>query len=102
MFCHFSDNLIRNDVQTVESASPAVVHTPDARGTDYFRGTGFRTRSVGLPALPGILPMRALKESESTVDNRSMFSTTYLPIIPFRSVCVTNFCETGAKKSSFS
>ena len=42
MFCRFIDNLIRNDVQT---ASPAVVHAPDSRGTDYFRGTEFRTMS---------------------------------------------------------
>ena len=44
------------------------------------------------PALPDILPVRALKESESAVDNRSMFSTTYLPITAFSSVCVTTFC----------
>ena len=52
------------------------------------------------PALPGILPVRALKESESAVDNGSMFSTTYLPIIAFSSVCVTSFCEAGAETSS--
>ena len=45
------------------------------------------------PALPDILPMSALKESESAVDNGSMFSTTYLSIIAFSSVCVTSFCE---------
>ena len=45
------------------------------------------------PALPDILPMSALKESESTVDNGSKFSTTYLSIIAFSSVCVTSFCE---------
>ena len=33
------------------------------------------------PVLPSILPVSALKESDSTVDNGSMFSTTYLPII---------------------
>ena len=54
------------------------------------------------PALPSILPKRALKESMSTVDNGSMFSTTYLPIIAFSSVCVRNFCEAGAEKNSFS
>ena len=54
------------------------------------------------PALPGISPMRALKESDSTVDNSSMFSTTYLPVIEFSSVCVTSFWEAGAEKSSFS
>ena len=54
------------------------------------------------PAHPGILPMSDLKESESTVDNRSMFSTTYLSIIAFSSVCVTSFYEAGAEKSSFS
>ena len=51
------------------------------------------------PALPGILPMRALKESESPVDNSSMFSTTHLPIAAFNSVCVTTFWEADAEKS---
>jgi len=37
----FTDNLIRNYVQTVESASAAVKRAPDTRGTDYFRGTEF-------------------------------------------------------------
>ena len=31
-----------------------------------------------------------------------MFSTTYLPIIAFSSVCVTTFCEAGAEESSCS
>ena len=45
------------------------------------------------PALPDILPVSALKESESTVDNRSKFSTTYLSISALSSVCVTRFYE---------
>ena len=45
------------------------------------------------PALPNILRMSALKESESTVDNGSKFLTTYLSIIAFSSVCATSFCE---------
>ena len=45
--------------------------------------------------------MSALKESESAVDNRSMFLTTYLPIIAFSSVCFTRFCEAGAEKYHF-
>ena len=43
------------------------------------------------PALPGILPMRALKESESTVDNGNTSVQS-----------VSSFCEAGAEKSSFS
>ena len=39
------------------------------------------------PVLPDILPVSAL-ESESAVDDRSMFSTTYLSIIAFSSVSV--------------
>ena len=54
------------------------------------------------PALPGILPLSAMKESDSTVDYRSMFSATYLFIIEFSSVCVTSFCEAGAEETSFS
>ena len=49
------------------------------------------------PALLCILPVSALKESESTVDNRSMFSTTYLPIIAFISVCGTCFVKLEQK-----
>ena len=37
-----------------------------------------------MPALPDILPMNALKESESTADNGSKLSTTY-HIIAFSS-----------------
>ena len=51
---------------------------------------------------PGILPVSALKESESAVDNRSRFSTTYLPIIAFSSVCVTSFLEAWVENSSCS
>ena len=54
------------------------------------------------PALSDILPMRSLKESESTVDNGSMFSTTYLPIIALGSVSFTRFCVAGTEKYSFS
>ena len=49
------------------------------------------------PALPDILTISALKESESAVDYRSMFSTTYLPIIAFSSVCVTGFVKLEQK-----
>ena len=45
------------------------------------------------PVLPDILPMSVLKESESAVDNGSKFSTTYLSIIAFCSVCVTSFVK---------
>ena len=40
------------------------------------------------PALPSILPMTALKESESAVDHGTKFLTTYLPIIAFSSVLI--------------
>ena len=55
----FYDNLIRNDVQTVESASPAVVRAPDTRGTD------FRTR----PAMVGRGTGGVLLLSEKVANN---------------------------------
>ena len=46
---------------------------------------------------PRYFASEALKESESTVDNGSKFSTTYLPIIAFSSVCVKVFVKLEQK-----
>ncbi|MED6282474.1 hypothetical protein CHARACLAT_032491 [Characodon lateralis] len=42
-FRRFTDKSIRKAVKTVGSASLAAVRAPDTGGTEYFRGTEFRT-----------------------------------------------------------
>ncbi|MEQ2289202.1 hypothetical protein AMECASPLE_030562 [Ameca splendens] len=45
-FYRFTNKSIRKAVKTVGSASLAAVRAPDTGGTEYFRGTEFRTTPV--------------------------------------------------------